>query len=341
MPETGQQLWIEQQKTTLEHGLQLEIASLLGEELAAVEEYLLDFTVSGAEAMQELIALVLQNRGKRLRPLLVLLSGSFKKAKRQALHRIAAAVELIHTASLLHDDVIDGACERRSKPSLNALYGNFPAVIAGDYFFARAFELVALCGNVQLIRLFSTAIGAMCEAEIEQARNAFNCDAGEREYLRCAYGKTAALLEACCAAGALLSCLEETAVQQLKAYGRNLGFAFQITDDLLDIWGNPACTGKPAGSDLREGTMTLPLIYILQDPVFGERLRELISRRDFSREKLTFMLDPACRSGPLARAQQKAAAFAGEAVRSLHGLEQNSCRLLLEKIAAFVLQRNS
>ncbi len=327
-------------KINPEHELQLEIATLLGDELLAVEEIILDFTVSGVGAIQEMITPVVQNRGKRLRPLLVLLSGGFEEGDRGALRRTAAAVELIHTASLLHDDVIDVAKERRGKPSLNALYGNCPAVLTGDYFFARAFELVALCENLDLIRIFTSAISTMCEGEIEQSRNAFNCAMSEQQYLRCAYGKTAVLLEACCEAGALLSRLHQDAVQQLKQYGRNLGMAFQITDDLLDIWGNPARTGKPAGSDLREGTITLPLIYILEDPYWGERLRELIRRRDFSVEKLTFMLDPACRNGPLARARQRAATFALQAGKCLHELERTPVREILEKLASYVLQRD-
>ena len=325
---------------TQEQELQLEIASLLGDDLLAVEEIILHFTLSGVGAMQEMVNPIVQNRGKRLRPLLVLLSGGFKGVDRESLHRTAAAVELIHTASLIHDDVIDGAKERRGKPSLNALYGNCPAVLTGDYFFARAFELVALCQNYQLIQLFSSAIGTMCEGEIEQSRNTFNHALSEEQYLRCAYGKTAVLLEACCAAGALLSRLPGNEVEQLKQYGRKLGLAFQITDDLLDIWGNPICTGKPTGSDLREGTITLPLIYLLADPGWGNRLRDLIRRRDFSEEKLAFMRDPACRNGPLARAQQKAASFAREAAACLHGLEENPCKLILQKIATFILQRD-
>ena len=326
-------------KTTPEQELQLMITSLLGDDLLAVEETILDFTVSEAGAMQDLVSSVVQNRGKRLRPLLVLLSGYNIDGGREALRNVATAVELIHTASLLHDDIIDGAGERRGKPSLNALYGNSSAVLTGDYFFARAFELLAQCEDSALICLLTTAISTMCEGEIEQSRNAFNCYISETQYLRCAYSKTAVLLEACCEAGALLSTLDRNAVQQLKHYGRNLGMAFQITDDLLDIWGDPASTGKPVGSDLQEGTITLPLIYVLEDPRWGEQLRQLVHKRDFSPEALAFLTDPTCLTGPLAKAQQQAAAYVCRAVDSLHALEQGPAREILEKMAALTLQR--
>jgi heptaprenyl diphosphate synthase len=339
LPET-KQLLLDNHKTSPEQELQLMVTALLEHELLAVEEILLDFTLSKAGAMQELISSVVQNRGKRLRPLLVLLSGCKMDGDRDALRHTAAAVELIHTASLLHDDVIDGAQKRRGDPSLNALYGNSPAVLAGDYFFARAFELVALCKNYDLIRLFTAAISTMCEGEIEQSNNAFNCNTSEAQYLRCAYSKTAVLLEACCEAGALLAKLDPHAVQQLKHYGRNLGMAFQITDDLLDIWGNPACTGKPTGSDLQDGTITLPLIYLLEDRRWGARLRELVHSRDFSPENLAFLMDPACQNGPLARAQQQAATYIARATECLHTLEQTPGREILVKLAAYVLQRN-
>ncbi len=338
MPEIKQPL-IDDHKIAPEQELQLMITALLEDELLAVEEILLDITVSGAGAMQDLVSYVVQNRGKRLRPILVLLSGGNILGKPGDLCRVAAAVELIHTASLLHDDVIDGAQTRRGKPSLNSLYGNNPAVLTGDYFFARAFELVALCKNKALICLFTAAISTMCEGEIEQSRNAFNCNISKGQYLRCAYSKTAVLLEACCEAGALLSKLDDYAVEQLKNYGRNLGMAFQITDDLLDIWGDPACTGKPIGSDLREGTITLPLIYVLEDPRWGGYLRELVRRRDFSTETLAFLEDPACQNGPLARAQEQASAYVNRAVESLHALEQTPGREIMEKLAAHVLHR--
>lgn len=317
------------------------ITALLGDELLAVEEIILDFTVSRAGAMQELVSFMVQNRGKRLRPILVLLCGGTMQENRDELYRIAAAVELIHTASLLHDDVIDGALSRRGKPSLNALYGNSPAVLTGDYFFARAFELISLCEDNRLTRLFTAAISTMCEGEIEQMRNAFNWRLDEVGYLRCAYSKTAALLEACCEAGALLASEGVDRVQKYKEFGRNLGMAFQITDDLLDISGDPATTGKPAGSDLREGTITLPLIYILEDPRWGTHLRELIEKRDFSPESLAFLAGTACQDGPLARARQQAATYLAMAVENLHHLQDTPEINVLKNLANQVLQRTN
>lgn len=325
--------------TTSEQELQLMITSLLGDELLAVEEIILDYSVSEVGSMQELISSVVQNRGKRLRPLLVLLSGYNLNKDRGVLRSAAAAVELIHTASLIHDDIIDGAEKRRGKPSLNSRYGNSAAVLAGDYFFARAFELVAHCESYAVTRLFTAAISTMCEGEIEQSRNAFNYHITEAQYLRCAYSKTAVLLESCCEAGALLAPLPHSDVQQLKHYGCNLGMAFQITDDLLDICGDSASTGKLVGNDLREGTITLPLIYVLEDPCWGVYLRELIQRHEFSPASLAFLKDPACQNGPLARARKQAAAYASRAAASLHALGESPAREILEIMVSSVLER--
>lgn len=338
MQKTKQPLVDKAAGTTYEQEFHLMAASFLEKEFAAVEEIIFDFTFSKTAPMQDLVSFVMNNRGKRLRPLLVLLCGGKSHTDNGVLYRTAAAVELIHTASLIHDDVIDGAQKRRGKPSLNHLHGNCPAVLTGDYFFARAFELVSLCENHTLIRLFTTAISTMCEGEIEQFNNAFNCDLDEEQYYRCAYCKTAVLLEACCEAGALLS--GQDYVYELKQFGYYLGMAFQITDDLLDISGDPECTGKPIGSDLREGTITLPLIYVLNDPRWGVYMRELIRRRDLSAKALAFLAEPSCQDGPIAKAQSQAAAFAAKAVNSLYPLRGTPEHDILEKLAHFVLQRN-
>lgn len=277
--------------------------------------------------------------GKRLRPILLLLCGSIMKEAGCTTVKAAAAAELIHTASLIHDDIIDEAVRRRGRASLNARWGSSLAVQAGDFLFARAFRLIALCDNSSLNLIFSRAISSMCEGEMEQVDNAFNLHLTERQYMRYIYRKTAVLIEACCGTGARLAGTGESSVEALRLYGLNLGMAFQIKDDVLDIAGEPYLTGKPLVSDLREGVITLPLIYILQDPQWGPALRRVVTRRDFSAAGLEFLQQLSCADGPLKRALERASFYAQEARECLAGLERNAVTETLTELAGYALHR--
>jgi heptaprenyl diphosphate synthase len=333
------QTLMEDNFSTLEYRLKLKIKESLGSKLIVVEEMLHDFTDSNVSIMKELMDHILSRRGKRLRPVLLLLSGSFLPANDKVLIQAAAAVELIHTASLVHDDIIDESLERRGSPSLNARWGNRAAVLAGDFLFARAFELLSLCQDFQLNKKFVRTIGIMCEGETEQNVFAYNVNISEEQYLKNIYRKTAVLMEACCSEGARLSKLESKDVSKLETYGRNIGLAFQITDDILDITGKREFTGKPIGKDLEEGIITLPLIYVLQDITWGPLLKEAIEKRDFSSGNIDFLFHPSCIDGPLARSMDKAASYARAARESLAGFENIPARQILEEFADFVLQR--
>ena len=318
------------------------IKEVLGLKLQEVEELLQNCTLSDAVVMQDVMDHIFSSKGKRLRPILLLLSGSFKPVDpvhEKNLVTAAAAIELIHMASLIHDDIIDESRERRGKPSVNALWGNRTAVLAGDFLFARAFELLACCGDYELNMIVTRAISTMCEGEIEQTRFAFDLSLNEQQYLQNIYRKTAALMEACCAAGACLGGLEGEAVLQLEAFGRNLGLAFQITDDILDITGEPLITGKPVGNDLREGVITLPLIYLLEDPVYAPFLREIIEKRDFSPLTMEFLRQPSCINVPVKRALDKARLYIKTARECLAGFTETREGAILESLAEYVLQR--
>jgi heptaprenyl diphosphate synthase len=319
--------------------LWFKIQDILGSKLEEIEELLQDYTLSNVVVMQDLMDHIFGSKGKRLRPILLLLSGSFKPVHNKTLVRAAAAVELIHTASLIHDDIIDESRERRGKPSVNALWGNRPAVLAGDFLFARAFELIACCRNYELNKILTRAISTMCEGEIEQTRFAFNLCFSEQQYIQNIYRKTAALMEACCSAGARLAGLEDATVLQLEAFGRNLGLAFQITDDILDIAGEPLVTGKPVGNDLREGIITLPLIYVLEDPVWAPYLREIVEKRDFSPSTMEFLQHPSCINEPIKRALDKAGLYIRTARECLLDFTGTVEGEILDSLAVYVLQR--
>ena len=293
---------------------------MAGDGLSAVEEMLFDCISSDSQAMQDIIRHVFRRAGKRLRPALVIITGSLYPSKKENVLKVATAVELIHTASLVHDDIIDGASRRRSQPSVNASYGNRSAVLAGDYLFARAFELIALCEHVQLFRSFSRVVSVMCEGEMEQARHLFNLERTKKEYLHDAYRKTAALMETCCGAGARLCGLDARAVECLEHYGKNLGIAFQMIDDLLDISGDPSAMGKPANSDIKEGNMTLPYIYLAESYPAGQWFREIIESKDFSAINAVLLNHYSGLNGPLKRTLIDAEAHVQKARQSLSEL---------------------
>lgn len=319
-----------------DNALWKQIDDFLGEKISLMEETFYCYSSAESEQMQETIGHIM-TRGKRLRPLLMLLCGSLEPSKDDDLIKASAATELIHTASLIHDDIIDSSSTRRGKPTINFKWGNKSAVLAGDFLFARAFELLSLCNRTDLNEYFTWAIGMMCQGEIDQNKIIFNTDLNEEQYLDNIYRKTAVLIETCCGAGARLSLLGEANVEKIKNYGRYFGLAFQIIDDLLDVTAEPALTGKPATKDLKEGVITLPLIYVLRDPVWGPYLEDAIERRDFSAPVLKFLQHPSCRSGPLKCAHTVAISYIHKAKESLAGYKQNHAAELLEAMADQVL----
>ena len=200
--------------------------------LRQVEETILSAVACNSSAAEQAVTHIVDSRGKRLRPLLVKLSSSFGPASPSAVTTMAAAAELIHTASLVHDDIIDRAASRRGQATAHHLWGNQAAVLLGDFLFARAFRLLVESHLYNGVRWFSAAIADMCQSEIEQARCLFELEPVEDHYLRRIGLKTASLIEACCRAGADLSGLEEDAADGILHFGRRLGMAYQLTDDL-------------------------------------------------------------------------------------------------------------
>jgi geranylgeranyl pyrophosphate synthase len=208
--------------------------------------------------------------GKRLRPALALMSAELNGslADTPAYDRVialAAAVEMLHTSTLVHDDVIDGALLRRGAPTLNALWSGGATVLAGNYMFGTAAQFAAETGNMRVIHLFSDTLNVIVEGELRQLRARHWFDQPKDEYYQRIYAKTASLFCAATEGAAILSGLPEAAIVQLRDYGYNLGMAFQIVDDMLDFIGSEESLGKPAGSDLRQGTLTLPFFYYLRN----------------------------------------------------------------------------
>lgn len=220
--------------------------------------------------LRQILDHALLSGGKRVRPVLCVAAAALCGKTDDAVYRVAAVLEYLHGASLLHDDIIDGALQRRGKTASHSRFGATAAILAGDFLHARAMDLAGSLGGHHCLAVFSRAISAMIHGEFIQMANIGNPHMTEEAYYSIITGKTAALLESACEAGALYAGGSTEKKQALKTYGRELGLAFQMIDDLLDYLGDPAVTGKPLGTDLGEGKATLPLIHALRTAAADE-----------------------------------------------------------------------
>jgi octaprenyl-diphosphate synthase len=248
-------------------------------DLEEVERILAGTLVSRSPRVAAVIDHVGHYRGKRLRPLLLLLTARACGKVTPEHHILAAVVEMIHTATLVHDDILDEARVRRHMPTVNAAWGVPASVLLGDHLFSRAFHLAASV-DARACRLIGEATNKTCEGELRQGLERGNLDLTEAEYFEIIQGKTAELIACCCRLGAIYAGARPEVVESLARYGLHLGVAFQIADDLLDLVGEEAKTGKSLGTDLEQQKLTLPLIRLLGSPAAGvaERVRQIWKR---------------------------------------------------------------
>jgi octaprenyl-diphosphate synthase len=292
------------------------------------------------EPMAEMLDLVLAGRGKRLRPALSLLAGKFGRYKLDLLVPLAASIELLHTATLVHDDVIDNAATRRGRPTANSMLHNTTTVMLGDYMFAHAADFVARTGNIEVIRLFSQTVMTIARGEIGQDMTAYDTRQTVREYLQRIGGKTASLFATACQGGALLANASKDRVEALKHYGYNLGMAFQVVDDILDFVGDEQEMGKPVGSDLSQGTLTLPSLLLLDRHSKNNPIQKLFAHRR-RQEYLSQAVEMIRQSDIPRESYQMAESFAKEAREALTALPKNAARRTLRDILTYVLERQS
>jgi len=278
---------------------------------------------------------LLKSRGKKVRPLLVFAANSLFQSPGNATVRTALAAELIHLASLVHDDVIDSAELRRRHPTVNSIHGNYSAVLLGDLLFAEAFRLLASAEQLDELAYFIAAIQTMCQGEIEQDQQRFH-RRSVAAYLHYAAGKTASLLGACCRAGAAAGRASQDAQEQLGLFGEHLGLAFQIADDIRDCTGSVQTLGKEALNDLREGNYTLPLILLLDDPLYGPWLHTATSEglTPTVAQQLPRIL---AESGALAQATDLARHYVGSAKAQLAQFPDSPAKTFLALLADQVM----
>ena len=312
-------------------------------DLALVEEALAQVTRTDFAPLESMLQSVLQRSGKRIRPAIALLAGGFGRYEAERQVPLAASIELLHTATLVHDDVIDTAETRRGQSTANAMFDNAASVMLGDYMFAHAAELVARTGEVAVIRLFAQTLMTMATGELNQDVSAFDTAAGNRrDYYQRIYGKTASLFATAGAGGAMMAGSQRDTVEALRRYGHDLGMAFQIVDDVLDFSGDADELGKPVGSDLLAGTLTLPTILLLEDAPDDDPVAPLFAATDPAerQRRLAEILERIAHSDILKRASSIANEWADSAVAALGELSPNEHRAALEAVARFVTQRS-
>lgn len=282
---------------------------------------------------------LIQAGGKRLRPILVLITA--KALGYQGAHHvdIAAIVEFIHTATLLHDDVVDTSELRRGLPTANATWGNAPSVLVGDFLYSRAFQMMVGIGNMRIMEVMAHTTNVIAEGEVQQLANAKNPELDEAQYLNVIHKKTAALFEAACKCGAIISSNDEKLHEALNRYGYHLGLAFQLMDDLLDYEGDSETLGKNVGDDLAEGKTTLPLIHCLRHCKQDETklIHNAILNADTTDLAAIIALVKNYKS--LDYTREQAAMHANKAISHLGAIPDSSWKETLIELAHFSVKR--
>ena len=317
------------------------LALLAGDDLAAVDRVIHSRMLSEAALIPDLARHLVDSGGKRLRPLITLASARQFHCSGDAHIKLAAAVEFIHTATLLHDDVVDESMLRRGRPAANTLWGNKPSILVGDFLFSRAFQLMVEVGSTIVLAILANASAVIAEGEVLQLRLSRNLAISEEQYLKVISAKTAALFAAAAEAGAHAAGAELRQTEAMRDYGHNLGIAFQLVDDALDYSGRQAVMGKSVGDDFREAKVTLPVILSLSRAGDEERRfwRKTIEVGFQEEGDLSRAIEILERGGSLAETIERARAYARAAREALDICPDSPIRSALADVANFVVDR--
>jgi octaprenyl-diphosphate synthase len=319
-----------------------DIAALVDDEMQTVELRLAERLESPVGAIPQVGAHLLGAGGKRLRPLLAVLAARATGAPLDHGVAVGCAAELIHTATLYHDDVVDDGRVRRGRPAARMVFGNGVVVLVGDFCLARALETVALTGSLPMVQSLASTVTEMAEGEVAQLERAGNPDATVEDYFRVIDRKTASLIAWCARVGGSTHDVDPSLTAPLERYGRALGRAFQIADDVLDSDIDEATAGKSVGHDLQEGKLTLPVLLACEaDPELGRRVRRQIGERGVPASVAAEILVEVRAAGGAERARRKAAALADEAVSVLDALPPSRYREGLRALARLSADRRS
>lgn len=313
----------------------------VAEDMILVEDLLESIKQVELPPLKRMLDHALDARGKRLRPALVLLAGNLGDYNLNRLVPLGAAIELLHTASLVHDDVVDGALSRRGRPTTNAVFDNAITVLLGDYMFANAAEMVTRTGSLQVTRLFALALMKMTSGELDQDAAAFDVGKDVQQYLWRIGGKTAALIANATEGGAVLGQCDERTVESLRTYGYSLGMAFQIVDDILDFTGDEELMGKPVGSDLLEGTVTLPGLLFLERYPRDNPIKKFFTARRERHARLQDAIGAILASDVIDASMDIARDYIRRANAAIEFLPASDAKDCLLELGEYVLSRRS
>ena len=317
-----------------------DILAVAGEEFKAVDQLIHAQLTSRVPLVEKIADYIVSSGGKRIRPLLVLMTAkAFGQCDARAV-KLATVIEFLHTATLLHDDVVDTSDMRRGNPTANAKWGNAPSVLVGDFLYSRSFEMLVELECLPVMRILANATSVIAEGEVLQLTNVKNPDTTEQQYMDVIHGKTAMLFEASTWGMASLLGRSEEEREAMRLYGRELGLAFQLVDDVLDYEGDAGTMGKNVGDDLAEGKPTLPLIHAMATG--SEEQRKLIRSaiRKGGLDDMAGVLEVVHQLGSIDYTRQKAVACAGRARQQLAALPAGAAREALDTLALIAVQRN-
>ena len=283
---------------------------------------------------------LVQAGGKRMRPKFAVLAAQANHYDINQMLPLLAGLELLHTGSLVHDDVIDGANKRRGNPTVNAVHGNKTAIFIGDFLVGRAFELVSEYNDDRVISAIETTVTEMTKGELRQIADFYRVDQNEEDYYYRIERKTALLFSTSCETGACVSGAREAEISALREYGYNLGMAFQIMDDILDMTADEKVLGKPVGSDLRQGNISLPVIYCLQNSPRKEQLKTMILQSKEDKSLIIDIINAVKEDGGMEYAKCIAEEFIQKALAEVDKLKPGKHRAAMQEIADVVIKRN-
>ncbi|EED30822.1 octaprenyl-diphosphate synthase [gamma proteobacterium NOR5-3] len=317
-----------------------QVRAVVSAELDAVNAVIIEQLRSDVDMVENVGQYIVDAGGKRLRPVLVLLSSAALGPISDAQIHFAAVVEFIHTATLLHDDVVDVSELRRGRPTANSAFGNAPSVLVGDFLYTRAFQLMVALGNHDVLKMMADTTNTIAAGEVLQLIRAGDAATSEEQYYDVIDRKTAALFAAGCEGAALLAGADAARVEQLRVCGRSIGIAFQLIDDLLDYEGDPEVTGKNVGDDLAEGKPTLPLIHVMREGSEAQAnlVRDAINAKD--RARLPEIIQAVRDCGSLEYTRNAALDCRDKALKALKELPDSPAKAALARLAALSIERS-
>jgi octaprenyl-diphosphate synthase len=312
---------------------------LIDQDLTKFEYYFSEAVKSNAPLLDRIMQYIVKRKGKQMRPMFVLLSAKLGGEITDSTYRAASLVELLHTATLVHDDVVDESPERRGFFSINALWKNKIAVLVGDYLLSKGLLLSLNNKDYKVLQIISDAVKLMSEGELLQIEKARNLNLDEKVYYEIIKGKTASLLSSACGAGASTTFKDEYYIEKMQQFGEKVGMAFQIKDDLFDY--SPKAVGKPLGLDIREKKLTLPVIYTLNrcNKELRKKIIYIIKNENKDKGKVKFVTEAVKNAGGVEYATAKMLSLRDEALQILHEFEQTEVRNALEDLVRYTTDR--